>query len=698
MSNVFFNVLEKNFNINLNNQQKLATLHKDGPAIILAVPGAGKTTVLISRTANLILNHKVNPNNILSITFSKASAKDMKERFNNVFGKKLGITANFSTIHSFAYYLLRDYANLTRTRYTLIEDSSLSTNKIQIIKEIYRNTNNVIINDDKLEELLNTIGYVKNMMINIEDFRDYNNFNIRNFDKIFSSYENYKKNNNLIDFDDMLSIALNILKKNNMLLEKYSKMYKYVQVDEGQDTSKIQNEIVKLISNPNDNIFIVADDDQSIYGFRGANPEYLLKFSDSYPNAKLFFMEKNYRSTKNIVSVCNEFIKQNKERYDKSLCTDNPSKNPVTIVKVKDQIDQYEYIVKDVHNSKSYSDIAILFRNNLSSVGLVEYLNRNDIPFYMKDTKLHFFKHWAVLDILCFFNLAIDDTDIASFEKIYYKMKGYISKVALKYIIKKDKSVSVFDRLLEFDELKPFQRETIKKLGINIKKITKKNPYDAITFIEEELGYLKYLQDNCKNFGYSFESVNSILSYLKVIAIETTSIFDFVDRLNNLQSLIENAKFNKGKNVVTLSTIHSAKGLEFDKVFMVDLIDGEFPSLSSMEMSEMGDFKAIEEERRLFYVGMTRAKTSLHLITLNYKNGERVFNSRFISEIENIMSSSDSNYDYNIKVGSSIIHKKFGKGKVRAIDKNSILINFDDEGLKQLSLSLCMEKNLLSIS
>lgn len=698
MSKDFFNILEKKYNISLTTQQKSAVLHVDGPAIILAVPGAGKTTVLISRTANLIMNHGINPENILSITFSKASAKDMKERFASIFNGFTNQNVNFSTIHSFAYSLLRDYASITRTRYTLIEGDASKVNKIQLLKDIYYRINKAYINDDKLEELTNTIGYAKNMMIDVNDFGSYDSFQIKKFDEIYTLYEKYKRENNYFDFDDMLTLSLEILSNNPHLLNKYSQKYKYIQVDEGQDTSKVQNEIIRLLAQPNNNLFVVADDDQSIYGFRGANPEALLNFKDIYNDAKVFFMEENFRSTKNIVSVSNNFIMKNMSRYKKQLFTSNPSKRPVTIVKVKDEDTQYDYIIKNLKKETIFSNTAILYRNNISSIGIIENLIKNNIPFYMKDTKLHFFRHWVLQDILCFFNLALDDSDISSFEKIYYKMKGYISKASLQYIMTKDSSISVFDRLVTFPEFRSFQVENIRNLKRDFKILVKKKPYQAISFIEKELEYDKYLRDNCKSFGYSYDNIKSILSYLKIIAKDSISIIDFIARLDEVQNKIEKAKFNKNKNAVVLSTIHSAKGLEFDNVYMIDLVDGEFPSSSSIELFESGNSSAIEEERRLFYVGMTRAKEVLDIVTLNSKNGEKAFNSMFVNELEMIIAPINEKVaKQTYKRGIEVFHQKFGKGKIKSVDDNVILIEFDDIGTKQLSLDLCYEKKLLKI-
>lgn len=699
MYSSFFDTLEEKFNIRLNEQQKAAVLHKDGPAIILAVPGAGKTTTLICRTANLIKNHNIDPSSILSITFSKASAKDMKERFCSIFGHALGSQVTFMTIHSFAYYIIREYAYIAKNKYSLIEGEGSPVNKIQIIKGIYYEVNKAYINDDKLEELLSSIGYIKNMMISIDDIKNHS-LQFKNLEEIYGRYEDYKKKNGYIDFDDMLTFSLEILKNNPQIVSKYRSKYKYIQLDEGQDTSKVQNEIIKTLVYPNNNLFVVADDDQSIYGFRGAYPEALLSFSDIYPNSSTFYMEENFRSTKNIVSVCNDFICSNKVRFKKNLFTNNESKRPVTIVRVKDELEQYNYVLEEIQKSKDLASTAILFRNNISSIGLIEVLNNHRIPFYMRDSKLHFFNHWVTQDILSFMKLSIDGTSTEDFERIYYKMKGYISKASMNYAILNIKDKDIFDTLIKYPELKPFQIENLRRLKSDFKKLSKKSPTSAINFIENDLEYGIYLKDNCKTFGYSYDNIKSILSILKTISLKSISIVEFLAKLQHLQNLIQRAKLNRGKNVVTLSTIHGAKGLEFSRVYMVDLIEGDFPSSSSIEMMDIGETSLMEEERRLFYVGMTRAKEVLDIISLSHVNNDRVFPSRFIGELEKIVGPIDMGRAKNhekFSIGSKVKHKKFGLGKVRHIHGDSLIIDFENGQEKLLSMDLCVEKKLLTI-
>ncbi|MBZ2174227.1 ATP-dependent helicase [Schnuerera sp. xch1] len=619
--------------MNLSKEQKKAIYHTNGPALILAVPGAGKTTVLIHRTANLIINYNISPEKILSITFSKSSAKDMKDRFNKLYGNISKMPVRFSTIHSFSYSLIREYAFKNKIRYILIEDQKKKLNKFNILKKIYFSTNNDYISEEKLEALINSIGYIKNMLITPREFLSKSKIEIKNFKDIFEKYESYKRDNKLIDFDDMLTLSLKILQNDMYILDKYRSKYEYIQVDEGQDTSKVQMEIIKLLSQPKNNLFIVADDDQSIYGFRGAYPMGLFEFNKIYDNSKIFYMEQNYRSTKNIVSVCNKFIKKNTLRYSKNIFTQNSFLEPINIVKVNTLEDQYEFIINGLKNS-NYNNTAILYTNNISSIGIIEYLQRNNIPFYMKDTKIKFFNHWIVQDIIHFFILSQDNSNIESFKNIYFKMNGFISKKQLNYIKTLNHNQSIFNKLLDIPGITQFYRKNFLDLKLAFKKLSKMKPLDAINHIEKNLGYEDYLKESCMKFGHTFDTLRTILNYTKIIASKTKDFNDFIERLKYLQYLCTQSK--GVKEGITLSTIHSAKGLEFERVYIIDLVEGDFPTISSIDAFNRGNIEALEEERRLFYVGMTRAKNHLILLTIDNKNSKKMEVSRFLKELEEL--------------------------------------------------------------
>ena len=612
-------------------EQEKAIAHFKGPALVLAVPGAGKTTVLLHRTINLIKNHNISPDSILSITFSKASAEDMKKRFSLTNSDVESNLAKFSTIHAFCYSLIREYAYINKLSYTLIEDSKNPNNKYNLLKKIYFETNKDYINEEKLDNLLNAIGYIKNMMLTPNEFLDKNKIDINNFKTIYTVYENYKRTNHLLDFDDMLTMAQEILNKNNYLLQKYRNKYDFIQVDEGQDTSKAQMEIIYSIAAPKNNIFIVADDDQSIYGFRGAYPKGLFQFNKKFPNGKLFFMENNYRSSKNIVSISNKLIKNNKTRYNKKIVTDNDFLEPINLIKVQSILDQYKYIIDDIKD-KDISKCCILYRNNISSIGLIDTLEKEGIQFYMRDTNIRFFNHWIVQDMINFMIFANNTSNIQLYESFYYKMKGYISKVQLNYAKTLDHNKCVFDRISTYPGINEFYKKTLRELKMDFKRISNLKPREAIKYIENILEYDNYLKEQSMKSGNTYENLTTMLFYLKLIANDSPDLNHMVGRLKHLQYLYKNSKHTS--NGITLSTVHSIKGLEFERVYIIDLIDGDFPSQSSIDSFNKGETDLIEEERRLFYVGMTRAKEHLSLITLKSIGAKVLEPSRFLKELQ----------------------------------------------------------------
>ncbi len=614
----------------LSAEQENVINHVHGPALILAVPGAGKTTVLVHRTYNLIKNHSIYPNKILSITFSKASALDMKSRFTSFFPNLSNYPINFSTIHAFCFALIREYAYMNKLSYRLIEDEKNQFNKYNLLKKIYFDLNNDYITEEKLDNLLNYIGYIKNTMLKVDEFLKLTKVDIENFKQIYTNYEKFKRSNNLLDFDDMLTISLEILKNNPYLVNKYRNKYDFIQVDEGQDTSIVQMEIIKILAQPKNNLLIVADDDQSIYGFRGAYPQGLLDFNKHYNNGKIFFMEENYRSSKNIVSICNKFIKNNNHRYEKNIFTNNSHVEPINIIKVNSIDEQYKYILEDLKN-QDLSQCCILYRNNISSIGLIETLEKNNIQFYMRDKKLRFFNHWVIKDILNLMLFAEDTSKMNLYENFYYKIKGYISKNQINYAKSLNSSLCVFDRIMEYPGNNEFYKRTLRELKLDFKKVSKLKPKDAISYIENNLGYDDYLRENSIKFGYTYDNLSTILFYLKIIAKNCDNLKNLIGRLKYIQHLCMNSKYNLG--AINLSTIHSAKGLEFDRVYIIDLVDGDFPSTNSIENYNKGDIKLLEEERRLFYVGMSRAKTHLSLITVDTVNGKKLQPSRFLMEL-----------------------------------------------------------------
>lgn len=610
--------------MNLTASQLKAVDHFGGPALVLAVPGAGKTTMILHRTKKLI-EKGVDPKSILTITFSKAQAVDIKMRFIEMDGDR---NVHFSTIHAFCYSIVRDYAKKYGKSLSLI-DSNLKK-KYEILREIYKTVNNSYPTEERVETAISEVGYCKNMMLSPKSFAKSKRCETDNFVKFFETYEKYKKDKGLIDFDDMINLSYEVLKNDSAILKKYRDRFKFIQLDEGQDTSRSQFQVLKLLAKPNNNLFVVADDDQSIYAFRGANTEELFKLQKEYDDIATFYMEENFRSTKNIVNIANIFISQNEKRFEKTVITNNSFDKPVNIIKLKEPKDQYDFIEKELEKDKG--DIAVLYRNNLSSIGLVEYFERKNYSFNIKDKKTKFFSHFITRDILDILNFSRDLSDIDLYEKFYFKLKGYISKRHIEYL-KRNRGKNVFNILKNYPDLPSYYHKNINGLLVGFKKIARVDVYEAIDYIDKEMGYGDYLKENAKRFMETESTLNEYLYYLKLIAKSTKSLDLFIGRLKELEYDLLKAKDAGAK--LTFSTIHSAKGLEFSRVFVVDLYEGTLPSTSSIE-DLREDPELYEEERRLFYVAMTRAKRELYLMYSHYTNGRKNEISSFVTDLETL--------------------------------------------------------------
>ncbi len=523
---------------------------------------------------------------------------------------------------------MRDYAKKYGKSLSLI-DSNLKK-KYEILRDIYKSVNNTYPTEERVETAISEVGYCKNMMLSPKSFAKSKRCETDNFVKFFETYEKFKKDKGLIDFDDMINLSYEVLKNDSAILKKYRDRFKFIQLDEGQDTSRSQFQVLKLLAKPNNNLFVVADDDQSIYAFRGANTEELFKLQKEYDDIATFYMEENFRSTKNIVNIANIFISQNEKRFEKTVITNNPFDKPVNIIKLKEPKDQYDFIEKELEKDKG--DIAVLYRNNLSSIGLVEYFERKNYSFNIKDKKTKFFSHFITRDILDILNFSRDLSDIDLYEKFYFKLKGYISKRHIEYL-KRNRGKNVFNILKNYPDLPSYYHKNINGLLVGFKKIARVDVYEAIDYIDKEMGYGDYLKENAKRFMETESTLNEYLYYLKLIAKSTKSLDLFIGRLKELEYDLLKAKDAGAK--LTFSTVHSAKGLEFSRVFVVDLYEGTLPSTSSIE-DLREDPELYEEERRLFYVAMTRAKKELYLMYSHYTNGRKNEISSFVTDLETL--------------------------------------------------------------
>ena len=717
--------LNRNFAISCNTQQQQAIKHVKGPAIVLAVAGSGKTTTLVSRTANLILNHSINPEEIYTMTFSKASARDMAQRFEELFGEKIKGKPNFTTIHSFAFRIVKFVFQQKKRQLSILEEESKNPkekSKTAVLGALYAKYNGEYPTEEKVESLVTKLSFVKNRMIPYAQLKDYDAVgDILNFEKIYKDYEIYKKQRSVIDYDDMLLLALEILQSSMDLLQRCRRIYPFIQVDEFQDTSPLQFEIIKTLAFPQNNLFVVGDDDQGIYSWRGTDPKIMLDFPEIYKETKVYFMEENFRSSPELVDLANTLIAQNKDRYQKESFTQKPSDPGITKKVYRDEKDQLQGLLQRLKEEETLQSVAVLFRNNVSAIALIKVLHKEGVPFYIRDYRNKFFNHWVIRDLKAYMAVAMDPSDIHAFNRIYYKNDAYLSKRLMLYteevLRKQRKTSNIFEAMLTYPELKRYQRQKIEKIQGGFISLTQKKGVDIISFIEEELGYGAFLERKSDHRGASMENGKGILDTIRTLTEELESIKEFDEVMEKFKGILEQGKENFGKGV-TLTTVHSAKGLEFQKVYVMDLIDEIFPSSGSLKKGKSREESAsLEEERRLFYVAVTRAKSRLVLLTMEKRYGVPVQPSCFLEEIKGNVTKyswrnqwkarlfqkdqkkSQDEEDHSLPgINKEIHHEKFGKGVIIEImDDERITVRFQKGGVKILHLQSLLEKDLIRL-
>lgn len=597
--------------MNLTSIQKKAAEFKDGPCLVLAVPGAGKTTMLLERIK--ILSKNIDSKKILTLTFSKTQSQDMKNRFGTN-------DSNFMTIHAFCYLIIRNYLKKYNRELRLIEASD-SYNKYHLVRDIYKSiNNNKKLSREDVETFFTETSYMKNALLD-QTYLD--KVRIKNIKEIYNEYERFKKENHFIDFDDMQLIALKLLEENPRLLRSIQRKYQYFQLDEGQDSSILQFKILKMIVSQNNNLMVVADDDQSIYSFRAAEPDYLLNFKTYYPDSKIIIMDENHRSSANISSLANQFINLNKNRYQKDIISNKEKGEKIVIKYLKDFKDEYDFIIKNLDPNKTN---AILFRNNISAINLISFLLEDDIDFTISEDFLKFFESQIIEDIFDVIRFSEDFNDTEAFTNIYYKISTYLKKSEIEGLANKPARLDVFSYF--YDILDYDRRESLYEIEKKLKHI-RKLPLDRkIAYIYNYLAYKKYASLRSNKFAEENMNKDLFIESLTNFSRGLNNISDFYKKIDLVKDKI---KFTFG-NPIILTTIHKSKGLEYDRVFIIDMVKNEFPMVNYDENPDV----AIEEERRVFYVAMTRAKESLFILTIKKRNGKKALPSEFFSQVYQI--------------------------------------------------------------
>lgn len=671
----------------LNENQLKAVDHLDGPCMVLAGPGSGKTRVITYRIANMVVNKNIKPTSILAISFTKASSIEMKNRALSLSNDFRMNKVTYGTFHSVFFRILRYFEN-----YNIESILDEKTKRIGL-KNILKGLNIENADDDEtIGQVINEISYVKNELMDKRDFKSEVLTNDE-FIKVYNFYEEYKQQMNKIDFDDMLIKTYELLKNNKAALDRVRSVYRYILVDEFQDINKVQFEALKLIANPSNNIFVVGDEDQSIYGFRGSRPDFLLEFEAYFSNTKKVLLDINYRSKGEIIDIANRLIEKNTNRYEKVIKCGQGNGAKVNYISPEDSEEEAVYIAKDIKNKvqedyTEYTDFAVIYRTNIQSRALVDVFMDMRIPFVVKDSIVTIYDHWAAQDILAYLRIGVNPNSNKDWIRIINKPFRYISKDNLNLI--KDEP-DFINSLINKCDLHPKQVKTINDLDIDISYVKGLNPKNAISYIRTTLDYDRYILDYCANRKIKTNGLIEILNELESSATNFKTIQEYLEHIERVKSEIVDNKNNKETDGVIFTTMHSAKGLEFKNVYIIGANEGTIPHEKSYEIDdEEKKNDQIEEERRLMYVAITRAEENICISSPINKYGKRVSKSRFV---EDIKAPTKKEMD-SITIGDRIYHKKFKEGTIVEKNGDSIKIRFKD-GDRVLNSKVCLTKRII---
>ena len=598
-----------------------AIQHRDGPMLVLAGPGSGKTTVITHRVKYLIEHHQVDPSAILVVTFTKAAAREMQERFEKLMDGHGG-RVSFGTFHSVFFTILK-YAYRFQAS-NIVRDEQ----KNQFIRELMDQYELDIEDEHEFTSgVLSEISFVKSEMLDLDHYYS-QNCSEAVFKKLYKGYEERLRRGNLLDFDDMLVMCHELFTQRKDILAAWQRKFQYILVDEFQDINQLQYDIVKLLAKPQDNLFIVGDDDQSIYHFRGARPEIMLNFTKDYPEAETVTLDVNYRCSKRILSSAMQVIGTNKKRFQKHLQTPNPEGDPVKIREFENPREEYLEVVSELRarleQGDKLEDTAILLRTNQEAEGLVGALMERQVPFNMKEKLPNLFHHWICRNILAYLRFAAGDESRKNFVEFMNRPNRYIARDAVSL-----SPVISFDQLKDFYKDKDWMCDRLTTLETHLRILRGLTPFAAINFIRKGMGYEEYLREYAEYRKIKPEELSEILDRLTDSTKGMDSLGDWEAYIEDYTRKLEEQakKQEQEREGVLISTLHGVKGLEYDKVYILNVNEGSMPYKKAVLEP------AIEEERRLFYVGMTRARKELDLCYVRQQHEKKREPSRFLEEV-----------------------------------------------------------------
>lgn len=612
----------------LNREQEEAVKHKNGPCMVLAPPGSGKTLIVTTRTKNLIEEHYVPPEEILVITFTRYAAREMRDRFHAMTkGKQYPVT--FGTFHSVFYGILKNVYGINGKN--LLSEAE----SFQLLQEVLNTVDiesipEVESEEELVRELLREIGLVKNGLYQLKNFKS-EYLTKQEFEYVFRGYESEKKTQKKFDFDDMLVQCYALFKRCPDILSKWSSQFQYILVDEYQDINKVQYEVIKMLAGKRKNLFVVGDDDQSIYGFRGASPDFMLNMKKDFPGLKTISLSSNYRSTEPIISSASRVILHNESRFFKRVKSEHGEGKDVYILEVKDEMEEARVLATKIQNDMSSGEtageIAVLYRAGIQARLITEMLSEYHIPFEMKEYIPNFYDHFIIRDFLAYMKLASGARDRHLFLQVMNRPVRYLARN------------SVISAQVKFDDFRKFyidkewMQDIIDQFELDLRIMKNITPYAAIQHIRKRIGYDEFLKKYAEEHQIVYGSLINVINEFEERCKEFKTFEELESHINKYEEDLaeqkENAKAfqNADKNKIQLMTMHAAKGLEFNRVYIIHANEGEVPYQKAKTKAD------IEEERRMFYVAMTRAKEMLHISYISEKNEIPLKRSRFVDEI-----------------------------------------------------------------
>ena len=696
----------KQYAAGLNPQQLAAVQAVHGPVLLLAVPGSGKTTVLVTRLGYMVLCCDVPPAQILTMTYTVAATHEMRGRFAARFGAELAGQMTFRTINGLSAVILQYYSRVYGRR-----QPELLTNEgdiTRMLTDIWQQVNREFPTESTLKELRTAITYIKNMALADEEIEGLET-DLANLPELYRRYQAALKRAGQMDYDDQMVFALQILRAAPPVLAYFQQRYKYFCVDESQDTSKIQHEIIRLLAGRSLNLFMVGDEDQSIYGFRAAYPQALMDFEQVYPGAQVLLMEENYRSSEEIVAAANAFVARSRYRRPKTLRATQGAQCPIEIRRITRREEQIDWLFEEAR--RGGGETAVLFRNNESALPLVDLCERRGVPYRFKKADLTFFTHKIVLDAVDFLRFAYEPANGERFLRLYYKFGLALSRQRALAACGASARTGrpILEELIRDSETKTRMRESLGDIYAAFKRIPQLNAADALDAVRHGCGYGAYLNQKGMDTGK--------LAILEMLAEQEPNALRLLDRLEELRMLIA-AKADVNSDVpFVLSTIHSCKGLEYDRVVLLDAFDGVLPAKPEICCRTPEDTRQYEEDRRLFYVAMTRARHKL--VLFDCKTMPSVFVQEVIfnlpeSRAERELAKAETNRALGrnkpavagpalppvdvaavTRVGAAVQHAVFGRGVVTEFDGRFVTVEFSGMRVKKLDAALVAEKHLL---